>query len=103
MPTKSFALRFMSRRAVVVVIASLGAIVLANVIVLAFWLPRHTNPPSNLNAASPPSALVQAPPPQSAAPATGRAQVGSSPAAVPAGDFAVERQVASASGNLRIK
>jgi hypothetical protein len=108
MPTKSFALRFMSRRAVVVVIASLGAIVLANGIVLAFWLPRHMNSSSNANAASPPSALVQAPPAQSAAPGaatsgTGQAKVGSAPAAAPGGDFAVERQVASASGNLRIK
>jgi len=95
----------MSRRAIVVVVASIGAIILANIIVLALWLPRRTNSSAKAELASPAAVAVQGPA-HSVAPGTAPA-IGSSalrPSAVqPSDGFAVERQMLSASGNLRIK
>jgi FtsZ-interacting cell division protein ZipA len=95
----------MSRRAIVVVVASIGAIIIANIVVLAFWPPRRTNSSAKVEQVNPATASVQGPA-QSAASGTVSPARGSAPgpSAIeqPAG-FAVERQVVSASGNLRIK
>jgi hypothetical protein len=88
----------MSRRAMVVVVALfLGALLVANIVVLAIWLPSRkasrTNPePQKLTAAAVASQSTPA-----------RSTGGATPVTKSAGDFAVERQVASASGNLRIE
>jgi hypothetical protein len=95
----------MSRRAIVVLAVFLGALVIANIVVLAIWLPGRksgrASESSNLTttaaqASSAPAARNNASPARIATSA-------SSPAAIAYGDFALERQVTSASGNLRIK
>jgi hypothetical protein len=95
----------MSRRAIVVVVASIGAIIIANIVVLAFWLPRRTNSSAKVEQVNPATASAQGPVQSVASgtvpPASGSAP-GPSAVEQPAG-FAVERQVVSASGNLRIK
>jgi hypothetical protein len=95
----------MSRRAIVVVVASIGAIIIVNAIVLALWLPRRANSTAKAEPVSPVTAAAPEPA-QPVASGTGAPTRSSSPgpSAIeqPAG-FAVERQVVSASGNLRIK
>jgi hypothetical protein len=95
----------MSRRAIIVVVASIGAIIIVNIVVLAFWLPRRTNSSAKVEQVNPATASVQGPA-QSVASGTVPPASGSAPAPSaikqPAG-FAVERQVVSASGNLRVK
>lgn len=90
----------MSRRAIALVIVFLGALVVANIIVLAIWLPNRKNTaaktqPSNLTAVAP-AAVSNASPATTKPPAPGHQNDG-------AVGFALERQVTSASGNLRIK
>jgi hypothetical protein len=91
----------MSRRAIALVIVFLGALVVANIIVLAIWLPNRKNTAAK---AQPPNLTPVAPAAVSnASPAT------APPPAAPghpndgAVGFALERQVTSVSGNLRIK
>jgi hypothetical protein len=91
----------MSRRAVLVVGVFLGVIVVANIIILAMWLPARKSSTaklqsSNLTAASQGSPMPAARNNTSPAGAT-------SGAAQSPGDFAVERQLMSGSGKVRIK
>jgi YARHG domain-containing protein len=95
----------MSRRAIVVVVASIGAIIIVNIVVLAFWLPRRTNSSAKVEQVNPATALVPGPAQSVASgtvPPARSSAPGPSAVEQPAG-FAIERQVVSASGNLRIK
>jgi len=79
----------MSRRALLIVVGAIGAIVVANVFILARWLPRRAD-----TSAREPHAMAAAAP---------SASTSNTSAAQAPGGFAVERQVVSASGNVRIK
>src|SRR6267142_1895184 len=89
----------MSRRTIALISVFFGGLLIANVVVLALWLPNRSH--NSTQAASPkvtttgnassPTALNAA-----SAPA-GPSQPNSS-----AGEFTVERQVPSATGNLRL-
>jgi hypothetical protein len=96
----------MSRRAVVVLAVFLGALLVANIIILAFYLPGRKNATAKVESsnltfktAQPPSASVAS---KKTPPAETRIAT-SAPMAIASGDFALERQVTSVSGNLRIK
>lgn len=96
----------MSRRAIVFLAVSLGALLAGNIIVLTIWLPNRKNIAANLQ----PSNMTPVVPPATFAPSgsnnsTPAATVGagSAPAAEASSDFVLERQVTSSSGNLRIK
>jgi YARHG domain len=84
----------MSRRTIAVVVVFLGALVIANIVVLAIWLPKRK------------SVTAQ---PATASVAPNNRSPGASPittsarSVVPAGDLVSERQITSTSGNLRIK
>jgi YARHG domain len=95
----------MSRRAIVVLTVFLGALVIANIVVLAIWLPGrksgHASESSNLTTTA--AKASSAPAARNNASPAGITTATSSPAAIAYGDFALERQVTSASGNLRIK
>lgn len=83
----------MSRRAITVAIVILGVIVLANIVILAIWLPARKNSATKPETAATTTTLVP--------PASGAANP-PAPAQLPGG-FALERQVVSVDGNLRIK
>jgi len=91
----------MSWRAIALEIVFLGALVVANIIVLAIWLPNRKNTAAK---AGPPTLTTVAPA------AVSNASPGTTPPPAAPGHpndgavgFALERQVTSASGNLRIK
>jgi hypothetical protein len=97
----------MSRRTIALIGVFLGALVIANIIVVAIWLPNRKTGVAKREAsnstfvASP--ATSASPPPNnkpSAAATTGPA---SGNTAQPAGNFALERQVTSPSGHIHIK
>jgi hypothetical protein len=96
----------MSRRAIVLLAVFLGALLAGNIIVLTIWLPNRKNiaanlQPSNMTPVVLPATFAPSGPNNSTPAATVGA--GSAPAAEASSDFVVERQVTSASGNLRIK
>lgn len=88
----------MSRRAIALVIVFLGALLVANIIVVAIWLPNRKNTAAKAEPRSPiaPAAVNNTSPVTASRPAPGNANDGTV-------GFALERQVNSASGNLRIK
>jgi hypothetical protein len=98
----------MSRRTIALLSVFFAVLVIANVIVLAIWLPNrkpsaNAVAPANLTAAAPVNAAAAG---VTAGNTTAVAAAGSTvrpqPKQPPAG-FALERQVPSASGNLQIK
>src|ERR1700720_2246886 len=96
----------MSRRVIVVLAIFLGALLVANIIILAFYLPGRKNAIAKVESSNLTAKTAQ----RSSAPAVPNnaspvetAMAPSPPATVASGDFALERQVTSASGNLRIK
>jgi hypothetical protein len=95
----------MSRRSIALVAVFLGALLVANILFLAIWLPgrksgetKSTTPNSVAITSSPasvaPSFSGSSPPGKTADPVANRAER--------AGDFALERQLSSSSGNIRI-
>src|SRR5437868_2283921 len=96
----------MSRRTITLIAIFLGALLVANIVVLAIWLPsRKTgaakHEPSNSTSVASSATSASSPrnntaPPATAAPAAGNA-------AQTNADSALERQLTSASGNIRIK
>src|SRR5437868_13709025 len=96
----------MPRRSIALVAVFLGALLVANILFPAIWLPGRK---SGETKSAPANSVTITSPPASVAPSFS----GSSPAgktagsaggnrAEPAGDFALERQVTSSSGNIRI-
>jgi len=95
----------MSRRAIAVVLVFLGALLIANIVVLAIWLPTRKNSAtkvqaSNVTPAGSRVAFVP-PAPNNTTPAAA-AGAGSAPTGAVSSDFALERQVTSPSGNVRV-
>lgn len=84
----------MSRRTIAVVVVFLGALVIANIVVLAIWLPKRKSVTAQLATAP----AVPGNPSPGASPIATSAR-----STVPAGDLVSKRQVSSTSGNLRIK
>ena len=99
----------MSRRAIALVIVFLGALVVANIVVLAVWLPNRKNSAakpqaSNVTPVVASPAAFAPPGPNNSSPAgTAGAGAASARAGEASSDFALERQLTSPSGNLRIK
>ena len=96
----------MSRRAIALVAVFLGALVIANIIVVAIWLPNRKTvaakrEASNSTSVTSPATSASSPPNNTSPAAT--VGPGSGNAAQPAVDFALERQLTSPSGNIRIK
>jgi hypothetical protein len=96
----------MSRRAIVLVAIFLGALLIANIIVVATWLPNRKTDATKREASN--STSVASPATSASSPrnnTTPAATVGpaSGNAAQPLVDFALERQLTSPSGNIRIK
>ncbi len=96
----------MSRRALALVAIFLGALVVANIVVVALWLPNRKTSAvkqETSNSTSVASSATSASSPRSNT--TPAATVGPVPANVAQinGDSALERQLTSASGNIRIK
>jgi hypothetical protein len=90
----------MSRRTIALISVFFGGLVIANVLVLAIWLPHRNNNPAQPAA---PKVATSAPGGSPTALNTSSAPPGPNQPNNSAGEFAVERQVPSASGNLRIK
>lgn len=96
----------MSRRAIVMLAVFLGVLLVGNIIVLSIWLPnRKNNAPKLQSSSLTPVAAQSAAAPAATNNSAGAAPVGATsvPAAEASSDFALERQVTSASGNLQIK
>src|SRR5438477_1108045 len=96
----------MSRRTITLIAIFLGALLVANIVVLAIWLPsRKTGAAkgeaSNSTSAASSVTSVSSPPNNTSPPATVGPPSGN--AAQINTDSALERQLTSASGNLRIK
>jgi hypothetical protein len=84
----------------------LGVLLVGNIIVLSIWLPnRKNNAPKLQSSSLTPVAAQSAAAPAATNNSAGAAPVGATsvPAAEASSDFALERQVTSASGNLQIK
>jgi YARHG domain len=94
----------MSRRSIALVAVFLGALLVANIFVLAIWLPgRRTSEAKTQLAKSPPAASPVASISSAATtPADATATAGAINPAERASDFALERQITSRSGNIRI-
>ncbi|MEY2539597.1 MAG: hypothetical protein QOG67_3337 [Verrucomicrobiota bacterium] len=92
----------MSRRTLLIVVGAIGAIVVANIFILAKWLPRRPDTSTKEPHAMAAAALAQASVPSASTANTSAINNPASAAQAPGG-FAVERQVMSASGNVRIK
>jgi hypothetical protein len=90
----------MSRRAVILVVVFLGALLAGNIVILGIWLPIWKNraanvqPTANRTIVSAPATPSQPTNPTSLAPAG---------TATPSPDLVLERQFTSPSGNLQIK
>src|SRR2546429_318655 len=96
----------MSRRAIALIGVFLGALVIANIIVVAIWLPNRKTgvakrEASNSTSVTSPATSASSPP-NNTTPA-GAVAPPSGNATQPAGNFALERQLTSPSGNIRIK
>jgi hypothetical protein len=91
----------MSRRAILVVVVFLGVIVVANIIILAMWLPARKSSTAKLQSSNLTPASQGSPMP--AARNNTSPAVATSGAAQSPGDFAVERQLMSGGGKVRIK
>ncbi len=76
----------MSRRAITIIVVFLAALLIANIVILAIWLPTHKNTTGKLQTSN----IVPGSP---GTPAV---------AAAPPGDFVLERQLTSPSGNIQI-
>jgi hypothetical protein len=96
----------MSRRAIALVAIFLGALLVANIIVVAIWLPNRKTGAAKRKASTSTSlassVISTSSPPNNTAPAA-TAGPGSGNAAQTNVDAALERQLTSASGNIRIK
>jgi hypothetical protein len=96
----------MSRRAIALVAIFLGALLVANIIVVAIWLPNRktgaAKPKASTSTSLTSSVISASSPPNNTTPA---ATVGSASknAAQINVDSALERQLTSTSGNIRIK
>jgi hypothetical protein len=96
----------MSRRAIVLIAIFLGALLVANIIVVAIWLPNRktgaAKPEASTSTSLTSPVISASSPPNNTTPA---ATVGSASgnAAQINVDSALERQLTSASGNIRIK
>jgi hypothetical protein len=77
----------MSRRVITIIVVFLAALLIANIVILAIWLPTHKNTTGKLQTSN----IVPAGSP--AAPTV---------AAASSGDFVTERQLTSPSGNIQI-
>jgi hypothetical protein len=93
----------MSRRGMVVIGIFLACLLIANIAVVALWLPRRNNAETRtISSSPPPSSSSLVPPAQSPVqPAPAQALAASTPVA--SANFALERQVTSASGKVRVK
>src|SRR5207248_7574235 len=96
----------MSRRTITLIAIFLGALLVANIVVLAIWLPSRKTGAAKGEASTSTSAASSATsassPRNNTAPAA-RAGPGSGNATQTNVDSALERQLTSASGNIRIK
>jgi len=93
----------MSRRGMVVIGIFLACLLIANIVVVALWLPRRNNVEARtIGSSSSPSSSSLVPPSQSPVqPGPAQALAASTPAV--SANFALERQVPSASGKVRVK
>ena len=96
----------MSRRAIALIGVFLGALVIANIIVVAIWLPNRKTgaakrEASNSTSVTSPATSASSPPNNTSPAATVGPTSGN--AAQPAVGFALERQLTSPSGHIRIK
>ena len=89
----------MSRRAVILVVVFLGALLAGNIVILGIWLSISKNRAANVQLAH--RTIVSSP----ATPSEPTNQTSVAPAgtATPSSDLALERQLTSPSGNLQIK
>jgi hypothetical protein len=94
---------FVSRRVIIVIAVFLGVIVVANIIILAVWLPARKSSTAKLESSKLTAAASQGSPMPAARNNTSPAQATRSAPVQSPGDFAVERQVMSSSGKLRVK
>ena len=93
----------MSRRSIALVAVFLGALLVANILFLAIWLPgRKSGETKSAPANSMTSASAPAAPSVSGSSPAGKTAGSVANRAEPAGDFALERQLSSSSGNIRI-
>jgi hypothetical protein len=91
----------MSRRAILVVVVFLGVIVLANIVILAMLLSARKSSTAKLEPSNSTTASQGAPPPVAV---TNTSPAGPASSAAPSsGNFAVERQLMSGGGKVRIK
>ena len=97
----------MSRRAIALVAVFLGALLIANIIVVAIWLPNRKTVATKGEASNSTSvtspATSASPPPNNKPSAAATVGPASENAVQPAGNFALERQVTSPSGHIHSK
>jgi len=90
----------MSRRAIILVVVFLGALLAGNIVVLCIWLPNWKNRAANLQSLSQKTVSLPATPSQ---PNNNNMSAAPAGAAASSSDFVLERQFKSPSGNLEIK
>src|SRR5437899_7987030 len=88
----------MSRRAIILIVVFLGALLAGNIVILGIWLPIWKNRAANVQ--SPNRTIVSSPATPSQPNHTPVAPAGT---AAPSSDLVLERQLISPSGNLQIK
>src|SRR5207237_2543085 len=89
----------MSRRAIILIVVFLGALLAGNIVILGIWLPIWKNRAANVQ--SPNRTIVSSPATPSEL--TNHTPVAPAGTAAPAPDLVLERQLTSPSGNLQIK
>jgi len=96
----------MSRRTITLIAIFLGALLVANIVVLAIWLPSRKTGAAKGEASNSTSAASSvtsvSSPPNNTSPAATAGPASGNAAQINA-DSALERQLTSASGNIRIK
>jgi len=98
--------RLMSRRAITIIAVFLGALLIANIVVLAIWLPNRKSSAGkavSLNVPAPSATAVAAVQPNKGSPASSQAGTPPPGIATAASDFVLERQLTSSSGNVQIR
>ena len=88
----------MSRRSIALVAVFLGALLVANILFLAIWLPGRK---SSETKRAPANSMTSAPAPAAPSPA-GKTAGNAANRTESGGDFALERQLSSSSGNIHI-
>ena len=89
----------MSRRAVILVVVFLGALLAGNLVILGIWLPLWKNRAANVQSGNRTIASSPATPSET----TNHTSVAPAGTAAPRSDLVLERQIGSPSGNLQIK